>query len=148
MKTLIAMLIICSLIQYTILPIDLVLIILICRSYLKSDKNNLLLAFSFGLLNGLLNISTLGLTSLIYLFLVAITESLSRSRLAGNLLLIVPLSLVFLTINQLVISVYLHQYLELFPKILIESLLSLPVLYFVRLWEERFIVRKDIKLRV
>lgn len=138
MKTLIVVLIITSFIQYTILPLNLVLIILICRSYLIPDKANLFLAFAFGLLNGHLNLTTLGLTSLTYLIIVAIVEGLSKSRLAGNSLLIVPLTFGLLLGSQA----------SIFPKIFLESLISLPIFYLVKIWEERFIVKRDIKLRV
>lgn len=147
MKTLIVILIIASLLQSTILPIDLVLIILICRSFIKSDTTNLFLAFSFGLFDSHLNLLPVGLNSLVYLFIVQITQSLSKSRLAGNLLLIIPLSIGLLTIYQLVDSLLLHQTPELFPKVLWESLIALPILYLIRLWEERFVIRKEIKLR-
>lgn len=148
MKTLIVILIVCSFIQSTILPVDLVLIILICRSFVKSDKSNLILAFGFGLLNSYLNLNLLGFQSLVYLILVVVTESLSKSRLAGNLFLIIPLSLLLMSINQAVLSIFTNHSIRLFPKILLESLLSLPIIYLIRLWEERFIVRKGIKLRV
>lgn len=148
MKTLILVLIICSFIQSTILPVDLVLIILICRSYLRADKANLWLAFSFGLLNAHLNLTTLGFHSLIYLNIVAVTESLSKSRLAGNLFLIIPLSLILLSINQFISSVIFHEVLLSLPKLVTEALLSLPILYLVKIWEERFIVQKEIKLKI
>lgn len=148
MKTLITVLIICSFLQSTIIHLDLVLIILICRSYIKSDRANLFLAFSFGLFNAHLNLNTLGVTSILYLILVQITQMLSKSRLAGNFVLIIPLSLILLSINDVVFSFLNHQSLHLFPKVILESLLSLPILYLARLWEERFIVRKEIKLKV
>lgn len=148
MKTLIIILIIASLLQSTIIPINLVLIILICRSYIRLDKANLFLAFGLGLLDGHLNLTTLGLSSLIYLVLVQITQSLSKSRLALNLSLIIPLSFVLLTIHQLTLSLFTPQSAQIFPKIFLESLISLPVFYLVKLWEERFIVRKEIKLRI
>lgn len=148
MKTLIVVLIIISFIQSTIVPLDLILVILICRSYIKPDKYNLYLAFSFGLLNSHLNLNLVGVQSLIYLSLVAITESLAKSRLAGNPFLIIPLSFILVSLNQLVLSIIIGQSIQIFPKNLIESLLSLPILYIVRLWEERFIVRREIKLRV
>lgn len=138
MKTLIVVLIITSFIQYTVLPLNLVLIILICRSYLISDKANLFLAFAFGLLIGHLNLTTLGLTSVTYLIIAAIVEGLSKSRLAGNPLLIVPLTFGLLLGSQV----------TLFPKIFLESLISLPIFYLVKIWEERFIVRKEIKLKL
>lgn len=148
MKTLIAVLIICSFIQYTILSIDLVLIILICRSYIRPDKNNLWLAFGLGLFNAHLSLITLGLPSVVYLFIIAATESLSKSRLAGNSFLIVPLSLLLMSINQSALSIFTHQSPQLFPKVAVEAILSLPILFLVRLWEERFIVKVGIKLKV
>lgn len=148
MKTLILILTIISFLQSTVIPIDLVLIILICRSYIKSDKSNLVLAFSFGLFNSLLNLTPIGITSLIYLVLIAATESLSKSRLAGNSLLVIPLTLILMSVNQLIQSMLIHGSVQLFPKVLIETTISLPVFYLIRLWEERFIVKKEIKLRV
>ncbi len=148
MKTLITILIIAAFIQTTILPIDLVLIILICRSYTRLDKNNLFLGFAFGLFNSHLYLTTLGFQSLIYLILIQMTHMLSKTRLAGNSLLIVPLSLVLLSINQILNSLFIHQTIELFPKVFLESLLSWPIFIAVRLWEERFIARKGIKLKI
>ncbi len=141
MKTLIAVLIIASFLESTILPIDLVLLILICRSYIRPDKANLYLAFGFGLFAGSLNLSLIGLSSLIYLMITSMTESLSKSRLAGNSFLIVPLSTLLLSVNQTIPQLIAHQAIQLFPRVLIDALLSLPVLYLVRFWEERFIVK-------
>lgn len=148
MKTLILALIIVSFLQSTIIPVDLVLIILICRSYIRSDRANLFLAFGFGLFNGHLNLTPLGLQSFIYLILVGFTEGLSRSRLAGNSLMIVPLILIFLTVNRLVLSIFMQTSFQLFPFIFWQALIALPVFYLVRSWEERFIVRKEIKLKL
>ncbi len=148
MKTLIFVLIITSFIQSTILSIDLVLVILICRSYIRSDKNNLFLAFGFGLLNSHLNLTPLGLQSLIYLGLVSATESLSKSRLTGNPFLIIILSFILVNINQSLLSFFTRQSFQIFPKSLIEAFVSLPIMYILRFWEERFVVRRDIKLKV
>lgn len=148
MKTIILILIIASFLQSTIFSLDLVLIILICRSYIRPGRNNLYLAFGFGLFNSQLNLTAFGLQSIIYLFIVAITESLSRSRLAGNPLIIIPLSFFLISFDQIVLSMVVGQSIRIFPTNLIGSLLSLPILYVVRLWEERFIVRSGIKLKV
>ncbi|OGE24928.1 hypothetical protein A3C26_00270 [Candidatus Daviesbacteria bacterium RIFCSPHIGHO2_02_FULL_39_12] len=148
MKTLIAILIIASFLQSTILPINLVLIILICRSFIKLDRANLFLAFSFGLFDSHLNLLPLGLNSLFYLILIQTTQTLSKFRLAGNLLLIAPLSLILLVLYQQTISLFLQQTPQIFPRVFWESLAALPILYLVRLWEERFIVHKDIRLKI
>lgn len=147
MKTLIIILIIASFIQTTILPIDLVLLILICRSYIKADSSNLYLAFFFGIFTSHLNLVSIGFQSFIYLTFVEATEVLSRLRLAGNPLLIVPLSFFFLTSNQLANSILSHNTFA-FLQVIIACLLSLPILFLVKLWEERFTVRKEIKLKM
>ena len=147
MKTLIISLIIISLLQYTILPMNLVLIILICRSYLRPDKTNFLLAFFIGLFDSHLNLTTLGVSSLIYLTVVAAVEGLSRSRLAGSSFLIVPLAFSLLLASQLIFFYFTHQSLDLL-KVFLESLISLPIFYLVKIWEERFIVYKDRKLKI
>jgi len=148
MKTLIIVLIIISFLQSTILPLNLVLIILICRAYIRPDKANLFLAFALGLLDSHLNLTSLGFQSIIYLVIVQITESLSKSPLSRNSFLIIPISLALLSLNQLANLILSHQTLLIFPKMFLESLLSFPILYLIRLWEERFIVRKEIKLKV
>lgn len=148
MKTLIAILIIAAFVQTTVLPVDLVLIILICRSYIKVDRLNLILGFWLGLLVSFLDLTPLGLQAIIYLFLIQLTQVLSKFPLAGNPLLIIPISLMVLSCNHFFISLVGATSTQLFPKVIWESLLSLPVLYLLRLWEERFIVRKEIKLKL
>ena len=147
MKTLIIILIIASFLQSTIVPVDLVLIVLICRTYIKPERANLYLAFAFGLLISNLSLRPLGFQSLIYIGSVQATESLSRLRLAGNPLLIIPITLMFLSMNQLAISLANHATWE-FSEVIFASFLSLPTLFLIRFWEERFVVRKEIKLKI
>jgi len=147
MKTLIIVLTIASFIQTTILPLDLVLLILICRAYLKPIKSNLILSFVFGLIISHLELTPLGIHSIIYLILIQLTESVSKFRLAVNSLLIIPVAFVILSLNQAALSLISHRTIE-FPKVIFESLLSLPVFYLIRLWEERFIVRREIRLKI
>lgn len=147
MKTLIIILIFAAFLQTTILAIDLVLLILICRAYIKSGQENLYLAFAFGLLISHLNLTGLGSESLTYLIIIMAVQILSRLNLAGNSWLIIPISLIFLSLNQL-INLSFNQETLGFTKVIYASLLSLPVLYLIRLWEERFIVQKEIKLKM
>lgn len=148
MKTLIVILIIAAFLQSSILSMNLVLIIFICRSFQRISKSNLYLAFGFGLLISHLNLTTLGFDSLIFIICVQLTQVFSKARFTRNSLLIVPISLVLLIFSQVIASVFLHQSLNLFPKVLFETLISLPLFYALRLWEERFIARGDIKLKV
>ncbi len=148
MKTLIIILILISFLQSTIMPLELVLLVLICRSYIKEDRTNLYLAFAFGLLTSHLTLTPLGLNSLIFVILVQITQVLSKTRLAGNLLLIIPLIFILLSAKELISLFLIRQTFSLSPTILLESLLAFPILFVVRLWEERFVVRKEIKLKI
>lgn len=147
MKTLIIILIIASFLQTTVLPIDLVLLILICRTHIRSDIRNLYLAFGFGLFTSHLYLNPLGFQSLLYLIFVQVTESLSKIRLAGNPLLIVPITFIFFFLNQFALFLIGQDSLE-FMKIILASFLSLPALFLIRLWEERFIVQKEMKLKI
>jgi len=148
MKTISIILIIAAFLQTTILPLDLVLIILITRSYIRVEKNNLYLAFLIGFLISHLNLTPWGIQSMLYLTFVQITQMLSKSRLAANVLMIIPLSFVFLLTSEVITAQILHQSLKVFPKVLVESILALPALLLIRLWEERFIAKGDIKLKI
>lgn len=148
MKTIIVVLIIASFLQATVLPLDLVLIILICRSYIKTEKANLFLAFAFGLFVAHLNLYPIGLESIVYLILIQMTQMMSKSPLLNHAIVIMPLTFILLLLNDIVSSLLIHQSVHLMPKVAMESILSLPIFYLLRLWEERFIVRKEIKLKV
>lgn len=148
MKTLVIVLIIASFLQSTILPLNLVLIILIARALIRPEKANLFLAFAMGFLVSHLNLVPLGWQSLTFLSLVKLAQILSKSRVSANPLVIAPLVFVLLSFNQISNAFALNQSIKLLPQVLLESLLSLPIFYLVRLWEERFIVRKEIKLKV
>lgn len=148
MKTLIAILTILSFLQTTIIPLDLVLIILICRAYLKNEESNLYLAFGFGLLISFLQLTPLGLLSIIYLTIIQFTQLSTRFPLIRRSFLIVPLSLALLSLNQFANYIFFHQSLQLFPRVAIEAFLAWPILFLIKLWEERFVVRKEVKLKI
>lgn len=148
MKILALILVIAAFIQSTILPIDLVLIILIVRSLLLAEKTNLYLAFALGLLVSHLSFNTLGFISILYLILVELIHMLTKSPISRHILVVVPLVLILSSINTIAISLLLHQSIQLWPKVFIESLLSLPIFFLIKIWEERFVIRKEIKLRV
>lgn len=147
MKTLIVMLAILSFLQSTIIPLDLVLLILICRSFIKTQSSNYYLVFTFGLLNSHLNLTTLGFQSFIYLAVVLIIQILSKSQLANHAFYIIPIVMLGSFFNLQALSVLTNQTPRFFPQIIFEGLVSLPVFYLLRLWEERFIA-KNVKLKI
>lgn len=147
MKTLVIILIISSFFQTTVIPVDLVLLILMCRAYLKSGKENLYLAFAFGLLIAHLNLTSLGLTAFIYLIIIQITQIISKRSFSNYPLVLMPVSFILLSFSQIVNLLLTHQTIN-FLQIVISALLSFPIYYLVKLWEDRFIARKEIKLKI
>ncbi|MBI2334731.1 hypothetical protein HYU96_02920 [Candidatus Daviesbacteria bacterium] len=136
MKILVILLFIASFLQASVLPLNLVLIILICRAYLKAQKSNLYLAFFFGLLISHLTLTPLGEKSLVYLVFMQIIHVLSKSRLAGHPFLIWPLTFILVLADSGLSSA------------LWAAFVALPVFYSLKIWEERFIPAKEIKLRI
>lgn len=147
MNLFIIILILISFLEGTILPFDLVLIILIARSFVVSEKSNYYLAFFFGFLVSLLLGYPLGLFSLIYLFAVTISHIIKTTNLKAYWIVVLPLTFFLLLFEQLILKLLNISDFNL-SLLLIPTILMLPVYFIVRLWEERFIVAKDIKLKM
>lgn len=148
MKALIIFLIIISFLQTTILPVNLGLIVLICRSYIRNDPYNLILAFAFGVLLSHLTLTTFGVYSLLFIFIIQFVKAVSKTRFAANPLFIIPLAFLGIYITDFITSFIYGLNFIFDPWIFIHAIFALPIFYIVRLWEERYIVRKEIKLKV
>ncbi len=148
MKTLIAILILLSFLQASLIPFDLVLILLILRAYEVPGKENFYLAFGFGLLVSLLTNSPMGVNSLIFLGLVQVTYLYKKTPIATNILFGLPLIAVVLSINDMLASLLWHSSIQLWPKILQETLIAVPLFFILKIWEERFVVKEGMRLKV
>lgn len=136
-----------SFLQGSGLPVNLVLLILIARSLVVSDKRNFWLAFSFGLfLSYLLNLP-LGLLSLLYLLVVSAIYIIKKTHIASHPLILILLSLVFVTLDHLTGQLGSKLHISYF-LISIEMILVVPVYLIVRFWEERFTPRGDVRLKM
>lgn len=142
MKTIIIILIFLAFFQTSVWPLNLGLIFILSRAFIRQDKYNLILAFGFGLLFSFLEHMNLGLLSLFFLILVELAYLWSKTPLAKNVLTIVP----YIAVNIFLVELFLKQ--QIWPQILGEIILILPTYLLVRFWEERFIVPKEIKLRM
>lgn len=147
MRGLIFILIFASLIQSTFLPINLVLMILIIRSFIVDSKSNFYLAFIFGLVVSLFQGQIIGLVSLINLFSVAIVSVLKRSQIAQNLITLMLAGFALLTIDNIIQSLIAKISLD-FKLAIYQTIILIPMYLLVRFLEERFIVQKEIKLRM
>lgn len=147
MITLTLSLIFLSFIQTAFTAYDLVFLVLIVRSFIVEDASNYYLAFGVGLLTSLLSGLPLGSLSLIYLLGVALGGMASRTKVSSQTIVLLPLSLVVIIIEQLIKGLYLHFSIDWFTAI-INTLLIWPIYLLLIFWEERFIPRKDIKLKL
>ncbi|MDO8570740.1 MAG: hypothetical protein Q7R97_04115 [Candidatus Daviesbacteria bacterium] len=147
MNLFIVILILLSFLEGTIIPFDLVLMILIARSFIVAEKSNYYLAFCFGLLVSLLLGYPLGLYSLIYLFAVAISHIIKTTNLKAYWIVVLPLTFSLLLFEQAILKLLNISNFNL-SLLLVPTILMLPVYFIVRVWEERFIVAKDIKLKM
>lgn len=148
MKTLIIILIILSLLQATVIPLNLVLIVLVLRAFIVVEKENLILAFVFGLLMSHLLTTPLGLLSILYVFSVQVAQILKKSPILRSPLIVFPLILIILILNELLLALTLKTSINIWPNAVLEALVSLPVFLLLSLWEERFIAKSDIKLKI
>lgn len=138
MKTLIFVFILILFLQTTVLQVNLFLSVLILRSFLRPEKQNLLLAFSLGLLLSFLNNSPLGLYSLLLLSLSEAAQIIAKSRLGEHILIAIGLVIV----SQIIFNLFKP------TNIIIEILFAIPLYFLVKFWEERFIIKSEIKLKI
>lgn len=147
MTVLLSVLLFLSFLQGALLPFDLVLIFLVVRSFISSGKENLWLAFGFGLLVSVLQSSPLGFLSLVYLAAVVTSHLVRKTHFASHWIAILPLSIIFLLAKQFLLNIFLGSSLN-YGFLLVETALVLPFYFTLRLWEERFVVKKEIRLKI
>ena len=147
MKTFILLLIFVTLLQTAFIPVNLCLILLVCRSLVISDRMNFYLALISGIVLGLLSSSNLGFYPLIFLVYIYLLSLFKKSAFSTNFLLFLPIALLIYATTAFLEKLIFNQSFS-FSKLIFETLLTLPLYLLVRFWEERFVVRKGIKLKI
>ncbi len=147
MKTKITILILAALIQTVFLPIDLVALLLITQALIRSEKSNLILAFIIGLLVSHLSELPLGIMSLLYIFEVELVQFFKKIPLSGIFISFLIIFFV-LFLNSIFYSIISATTPFIWPKLFIEMLLSIPIYIIWQFWQSRFVVKKDIKLKL
>lgn len=148
MRPLILILVIAAFLQTTILPIDLVLMILVLRTYIVREKEDLYLAFGMGLLISHLNNMPLGAQSIIYLVLVVLSQIVSRLPISASIFTVIPLVLFTSSINIVIGALISGSSIQIFPQLIINAIVAIPLYILIRFWEERFVVKPEIKLKI
>lgn len=147
MKLLILVLILSIFIQTAFLPINLFLIILICRNFLTDRPTNYFYAFCGGIFLGLMSYVNLGFWPLVFIVMTKVIQLIKLTPISSKFFIIIPASfLIILTVGFLE-QIFLNQSLSL-EKVIIETLLIIPIFFVLKIWEERFIVRSDIRLKI
>lgn len=151
MVQLIIILLAAGLLQGGILPFNLVLIIILARSFAVRTSTNLYLAFALGLWVAFLTGSPLGGLSFLYLVLVFLIQVISDIHLFAHWSGIIPVSFVLLSVSQVVTGMLsgasLLSSFNLWP-VVVEAILVLPAYIAVCFWEERFMPRAEMRLKI
>lgn len=147
MKTFLLVLILLAFLQSAFLPLNLVLVALIARSLVVDDKSNLLLAFLGGLILSFLTQVNLGYWPLVFLLIVKIAGLLKKLPISFNLLMILLYGSLLVGLTALLSRFFIGENWGLLTYI-IEAVLVFPSYFLVKFWEERFIVKSHIKLKV
>lgn len=146
MKAFMLILIVAALLQSSVVPFNLVLLLLLARSLVKPSLGNLWLGFFSGILLGLLTSQNLGFYALVLVGMVELMNLLKSAPVSSNYLT-VPLVAAVLLIVSVLEQLFLHQ-LSNWNLIVVETALFLPVFVTVKFWEERFIPTPAIKLKL
>ncbi len=144
---LIAILFLLSFLQSTFINIDLVLLIIICRSLIMEDQKNYYLAFGVGLLLAYLTEQPLGIVSIFSFVVIRIVYLLTKTALGNYWLIVIPLVAIIYSVEQLIEQLFFQSPFDL-KEIIILAILSLPIYLLMKIWEERFIPKKEIRLKL
>lgn len=133
--------------QTAFLPVNLCLILLISRSFAYEESKNYLAAILAGLFLGLLSSINLGFWPIVFLLTVKLVHIIRRLPIAANFLTVIPTSFVIIMLNFYAESLIFGTRIN-FAKIIWETALTLPFYILVRFWEERFVVKPEMKLKI
>jgi hypothetical protein len=146
MKTFIVILMIAAFLQASFVGVNLCLILLLSRAFAADDSANLYMSFGAGVLLGILTSQNSGLLAIMYMIASKLMSMSHNIPFFSTQLMVIPYSFVLILLFSFAQS-FLYQQSVDYILILIESLLVLPVFFLVKIWEENFNFKKDIKLK-
>ena len=137
MNVLIGLLIFASFLQTSFVGVNLILLLIIARSFVVESRSNYLLAFAFGILVGILSAQNMGTWPLILLITVKIAHLIRKLPFSMSVLTFMPVVILSLLFSYGSEYLFLNQSID-WVKAGIELAVSIPVYAFIRFWEERF----------
>lgn len=148
MNVFIGLLIFAAFLQTSFVPVNMVLVLIVARSLLIDARSNYFLAFSAGILLGVLSAQNIGYWPIILLIAVKVTYLIRKLPFNIGLptfLLALALSL---TIQILAEYLFLHHSIN-WTKPLTEFITGIPIFLFIRFWEDRFMIHtQGVKLKM
>lgn len=147
MKTLFLWIILFAFLQSSVISLNLVLVVLIARSLAVDNGANLLLAFFGGLILSFLTQTNLGYWPLFLLFIVKIGLLTGKLPVSFNPLVIFLSGSVLVFFAALINKLFLHQDFQ-FLKLVFEAVLVVPAYFLIRIWEERFVPKSELRLKL
>lgn len=147
MRLFIVALILSAFFQSAFLPLNLCLCLVISRSFVSESKSNLIAAFFGGILLGFLNGQNIGFWALVFLILAKIIYVSKNLPFAQSPKVILPLAFLLIVGVEQIERVFLGIEFNLIRSI-IETLLCIPLYIAIRFWEERFVMRGDVRLKL
>lgn len=136
-----------ALLQTTFIPLDLVLIFLVCRSFVSSGRSNFYLAFCFGIMVSLMATKPVATFAIFYLLSVEVVQILKRTELSNYWLAILPISILVFLLENLLDIVMFGSWFS-WTKILSQLGVVLPFFVGLKIWHERFVGQKDFRLKL
>ena len=139
--------IVAAFIQTSFLPLNLVMMLLIGRGLLVSDSANLLLAFISGIFIGILTSHNIALYALLFLAVAKIVQVYRVLPFSEHFLTTFLFSGVLIFLFDMVEQKLLGGKIN-FTRTLWEIGSFMPIFFAIKFWEERFVVKKEIKLKI
>ena len=146
MKLFLFILLLAAFLQTSFVPLNLCLLILISRSYAIHQRNNYYLAFFAGILIGLLNTANLGVWPIIFTAVVFLCHLIRQLPVMNRNLAVIPLTLVLVLVINGLEQLIFHTPFNWVIAI-VSAVVSLPLFFVIKEWEERFIAKPGLKLK-
>lgn len=145
MKAYLFILVLAALFQASFVPVNLVLVLLICRSLIVQERANLFLAFGIGIFLGLLQTDNLGFWPLLFLVVTEVAHLSRGLPVFKNLGLILLVSGVLIVSSELLQALVLKEAFNV-SRTVVEAVLVLATYPFLLFWEQRLVGQPGIKL--
>lgn len=147
MRLFIILILLSAFIQTSFLPINLCLILILSRSLVSYKRSNYILGTVSGIILGVLNGQNIGFWALVFLIVSAIIHSTKKLPFSFTYITVIPIAFLASLMVSFLEKTFFGQTIN-FVKVFIEAFLTLPAYIFIKFWEERFVVRTDIKLKI